>query len=147
AYMLLMAWLRPAAVPAARAEDLHGARDWRLLLKLLRGLAAPLLLMVVVLGSILAGVATPTEAAGVGALGALLLALASRQLSIQVLGEVARATARISSMVYLILIGATIFSLVFRGFGGDSLIEEFFLGLGGGVLTATALVMLGIFLL
>ncbi|MEC9132743.1 MAG: TRAP transporter large permease subunit, partial [Pseudomonadota bacterium] len=103
--------------------------------------------IVAVLGSILGGVATPTEAAAVGALGAGLLALGKGQLSIVKLREVAQATAEISAMVFMILLGASIFSLVFRGFGGDELIHELFHSLPGGAFTATLVVMLVIFLL
>jgi tripartite ATP-independent transporter DctM subunit len=102
---------------------------------------------VAVLGSILGGLATPTEAASVGALGALLLALFRGKLTIPVLHDVAIETTRVTAMVYLILVGATIFSSVFRGFGGDVLIEEILTNLPGGAFTATLLVMLLIFLL
>jgi tripartite ATP-independent transporter DctM subunit len=107
----------------------------------------PLLLICVVLGSILAGFATPTEAAGVGAAGALVLALINKQLKLQKLKEVMMSTTKVTSMVFLILIGASIFSLVFRGFGGEELIEEFFASLPGGVFAAVLLVMVVIFLL
>ena len=107
----------------------------------------PVLLMVAVLGSILFGLATPTEAAGVGAAGAALLALGRRGLSLTVLRSVSLETVRITSMVYLILVGATIFTSVFRGFGGEQLIGNIFTGLPGGVFSATLLVMLVIFLL
>ncbi|WP_102797501.1 TRAP transporter large permease [Bowmanella denitrificans] len=117
------------------------------LLPLLKALLPPLLLMLLVLGSILTGLATPTEAAGVGAFGALLLALISRQLSIATLKEVMLGTTKVTSMVFLILIGASVFSLVFRGLGGEALIEDFFAALPGGVFAAMLLVMLVIFLL
>jgi tripartite ATP-independent transporter DctM subunit len=103
--------------------------------------------MVAVLGSILFGIATPTEAASVGALGAMLLALSRRMLNTAVVHEVAIETMRISSMVYLILVGATIFSSIFRGFGGEELIESLLSDLPGGVFFATLIVMLLIFLL
>jgi tripartite ATP-independent transporter DctM subunit len=101
----------------------------------------------VVLGSILAGAATPTEAAGVGATGALLLAWLRREMNWQRLQEVALSTLEVTAMVFMILIGAAVFSLVFRGFGGEELIQEIFAGLPGGVLAATLLVMVVIFLL
>ena len=94
-----------------------------------------------------AGAATPTEAAGVGAFGATILALIKGQLTFARLKEVVQSTTEVTSMVFLILIGAAIFSLVFRGFGGEELVEQFFAGLPGGVFTATLLVMLVIFLL
>ncbi len=115
--------------------------------KLLGGLLPPLALMAAVLGAILFGLATPTEAAGVGAAGAALLALSRRKLNTDVLRDVSLETVRLTSMAYLILIGATIFSSVFRGFGGEQLIEEIFGALPGGVFSATLLVMLVIFLL
>ena len=107
----------------------------------------PLLLIFMVLGSILAGFATPTEAAGVGAAGALVLAMLNKQLNLQKLKDVMMSTTKVTSMVFLILIGASIFSLVFRGFGGEELIQELFNRLPGGVFTAVLLVMVVIFLL
>jgi tripartite ATP-independent transporter DctM subunit len=114
---------------------------------LFRALFPPLLLIFMVLGSILAGFATPTEAAGVGAAGALVLALLNKQLNLQKLKDVMMSTTKVTSMVFLILIGASIFSLVFRGFGGEELIEELFASLPGGVFAAVLLVMVVIFLL
>jgi tripartite ATP-independent transporter DctM subunit len=113
----------------------------------LKNLVPPVFLIVTVLGSILMGLATPSEAAGVGAFGATLLAGIKGQLSIQKLREVAQNTTKVTSMVFLILIGAAIFSLVFRGFGGEELVEQFFTSLPGGVVGATLLVMVVIFLL
>ncbi|MFZ0470499.1 MAG: TRAP transporter large permease subunit, partial [Thiogranum sp.] len=100
-----------------------------------------------VLGSILGGFATPTEAASVGAVGAMLLAAGARQLTPAVLRDVVRSTLKVTSMVFLILIGASVFSLVFRGFGGDVLIEDLLLQLPGGVVGAMLVVMLVMFLL
>lgn len=113
----------------------------------MKNLLPPVLLIAVVLGSILMGLATPTEAAGLGAFGASTLALVKGQLDIQKLREVAQNTTQITSMVFLILIGAAIFSLVFRGFGGEELVEQFLSNLPGGVIGAVLLVMLVIFLL
>ncbi|WJG09002.1 TRAP transporter large permease subunit [Aliiglaciecola sp. LCG003] len=114
---------------------------------LFSALFPPLILIVMVLGSILGGFATPTEAAGVGASGALVLALVQRQLSVEKLTEVLMSTTKVTSMVFLILIGASIFSLVFRGFGGEELIHSLFEQLPGGVFGAVLLVMVVIFLL
>ena len=114
---------------------------------LFAALFPPLLLIFMVLGSILAGFATPTEAAGVGAAGALVLAMLNKQLNLQKLKDVMMSTTKVTSMVFLILIGASIFSLVFRGFGGEELIQELFNRLPGGVFTAVLLVMVVIFLL
>jgi tripartite ATP-independent transporter DctM subunit len=113
----------------------------------MRNLLPPIFLIAAVLGSILTGAATPTEAAGVGAFGATLLAMLKGQLSIVRLREVAQNTTEVTAMVFLILIGAAIFSLVFRGFGGEELVEQFFSQLPGGVVAATILVMVVIFLL
>jgi tripartite ATP-independent transporter DctM subunit len=110
-------------------------------------LLPPLLLMVVVLGSIIGGYATPTEAAGVGAMGALLLALAYGRLDRPTLRETCSASMSTTAMVFFILIGASIFSLVFRGFGGDEIVQEMFTNMPGGVWGALAIVMLVIFLL
>jgi tripartite ATP-independent transporter DctM subunit len=104
-------------------------------------------LIVAVLGSILYGVATPTEAASVGAVGALLLAASHGQLSLKTLVAVTRQTTIVTSMVFLIFIGAAIFSLVFRGFGGDEAVTDFLSSLPGGTVGAVALVMLVMFLL
>jgi tripartite ATP-independent transporter DctM subunit len=114
---------------------------------LLANLLPPVGLIIAVLGSILAGAATPSEAAGVGAFGALLLAVLKGRLNMARLREVTQGTAEVTSMVFLILIGAAVFSLVFRGFGGEEIVEQFFANLPGGLFTATLLVMLVIFLL
>lgn len=145
-YLLGVAWLRPATMPAIPASERHGASGalWR---QVVLVLLPPLSLIVAVLGSILGGVATPTEAASVGAVGAMLLAAARRRLDLATLREVMVQTTVVTSMVFFILIGAALFSLVFRGFGGDELVTEFLGGLPGGILSAVALVMLVMFLL
>ena len=142
-YMIGVAVFRPDAVPAIPAAE-RPAHDWRFWLRVVRVLLPPLGLIVAVLGSILYGIATPTEAASVGA---LLLAAAQRQLSVKTLTAVVRQTTVVTSMVFLIFIGAAIFSLVFRGFGGDEVVTEFLTNLPGGVVGAVALVMLVMFLL
>jgi tripartite ATP-independent transporter DctM subunit len=113
----------------------------------MRALLPPLLLIFAVLGSILGGLATPTEAAGVGAMGALLMALQRRALSLERLQDIMRNTLRISSMVFMILIGASVFSLVFRGYGGDDGVRAVLDALPGGVFAAVLVVMLVMFLL
>jgi tripartite ATP-independent transporter DctM subunit len=110
-YILGVAFLKPDSVPAHRREDGEVVTAARVL----KALAPPLILIFAVLGSILNGLATPTEAAGVGGMGALLLAIGRGELNLERLQDIMRATLRISSMVFLILIGASIFSLVFRG--------------------------------
>jgi tripartite ATP-independent transporter DctM subunit len=143
AYLILMTFLKPEKMPAIPKEEL-GEVQWG---KLLGALLPPLGLIFAVLGSILLGFATPTEAAAIGAVGATLLALVKGQLNFSQLRSVAYGTTDITCMVFLILIGASLFSLVFRGFGGEHLIEEVFQQLPGGVLGAFFLVMLVIFLL
>ena len=114
---------------------------------ILSALIPPLLLILAVLGSIILGLATPTEAAAVGAIGALILALAKGSLDLSKLREVMQSTVRVTSMVFLILIGASFFSLVFRGYGGDELVRDLLLNLPGGVVGAVIVVMLLMFLL
>ena len=143
AYLVFVAVTQPKRLPALPQEEL-GPIEWG---RLFKALVPPLVLMSSVLGSILAGVATPTEAASLGAIGALVLALLKGHFSLARLREVSFSTAEISSMVFLILIGASLFSLVFRGFGGDVMIENVFAQLPGGVLGAFFLVMVVIFLL
>ena len=111
------------------------------------GILPPVLLIGAVLGSIMLGIATPTEAASVGAVGAMLIAGLRRRLGWRDLQACAESTAQITAMVFLILIGASIFSLVFRGYGGDELVAEMLQGLPGGVVTAVIAVMLLMFLL
>ena len=161
-YIAVTALLRPERAPARRdAEPSAGEPEGLAprnrestdgppavpLRQLIRGLAPPILLIAAVLGSILAGYATPTEAAGVGAMGALLLAVAYRALSWSVLREIGASTVKTTSMVFFILIGASVFSLVFRGYGGDELVAGIFADMPGGVLGATVIVMVVIFLL
>ena len=143
AYIVVVALLRPTVMPAHVREP-----DERVsIVKVLRALLPPLALIFAVLGSILAGLATPTEAAGVGAMGALLLASTRRQLNLDRLQEITRSTLKISSMVFMILIGASIFSLVFRGYGGDDAVRNLLESLPGGVIGAVMVVMLIMFLL
>ena len=136
-YCLAVALFKPKAAPKVAKEDIAELDQQQSLASLvLTALLPPLLLIVAVLGSILFGFATPTEAAGVGATGALLLALIQGQLSKANLKAVMDSTVKITSMVFLILIGASLFSLVFRGFGGEELVHGFFQQMPGGVLGA-----------
>ncbi len=142
-YLVGVAIFRPATMPAYdRGPDEHVS-----LLRVLRAIAPPLLLILAVLGSILGGYATPTEAAGVGGMGALLLAMLRKELDLERLRDVMRSTLKISSMVFLILIGASVFSLVFRGYGGDDGVRAVLEALPGGVIGAVIVVMLVMFLL
>jgi len=142
AYLAGVAVFRPAAMPAA--PQATGATDWA---ALFGALMPPLLLILAVLGSIIGGLATPTEAAAVGAVGALILAAVRRALNLERLQEIMRSTIRVSSMVFLILIGASLFSLVFRGYGGDRLVQELLTNLPGGAFGAILSVMVLMFLL
>ena len=143
AYIVGAAILRPDSMPSRSNDDGRSVGFGALL----RALLPPLALILAVLGSILGGYATPTEAAGVGGMGALLLALLRRELNLPRLREIMQSTLRISSMVFLILIGASVFSLVFRGFGGDDAVHEVLSALPGGVIGAVIVVMLVMFLL
>ena len=141
-YICVTAMVKPARAPGrAQAAGKVTGRA------LARGLLPPLLLIVAVLGSILGGLATPTEAAGVGAFGALALAAGYRSLSVAVLRDICQSTLKTTAMVFFILIGASVFSLVFRGYGGDELVRGLFADMPGGVWGATAIVMLVIFCL
>jgi len=139
-YILLITRLKPEQAPAIKQTQTESKLDWASLL-------LPLLLIVLVLGSILAGVATPSEAAALGALGAILLAIYSKEFNLKRLSSVVHSTTKTSSMVFMILIGASIFSLVFRAFGGDEMIRTGLSNLPGGVFAAMLVVMLSMFLL
>ncbi|HHJ38821.1 MAG: C4-dicarboxylate ABC transporter [Methylothermaceae bacteria B42] len=143
-FILVVAWLKPDWMPAAEDSD-HP--DGQLLGRVLKGLLPPLVLIVAVLGSILGGLATPTEAAAVGAVGAMILAIFKRQFDLPRLREVMRSTTRVTSMVFLILIGASVFSLVFRGFSGDEMVVEWLSDLPGGAFGAMVIVMAVMFAL
>ena len=142
-YIIGLAVFRPASMPARDAAGEQGVTFARIA----SALAPPLILILAVLGSILTGLATPTEAAGVGGMGALLHALGRRELHLERLQDIMRSTLRNSSMVFLILIGASIFSLVFRGYGGDDGVHAILEALPGGVFGAVVVVMLVMFLL
>lgn len=146
-FIVIYALLKPESMPAASPELRRGLSGLQLGKRVVLVLLPPLSLILAVLGSIIAGVATPTEAAAVGALGATLLAISRRQLNLDRLREVMRGTTSVSSMVFLILIGASVFSLVFRGFGGDEAVRHLLLQLPGGALGAMIAVMLVMFLL
>ena len=144
-YLLTAAVLKPERAPPQRTEGADS--EVPTVAALVRALLAPMSLILAVLGSILAGLATPTEAAGVGAVGAMLLALANRTLNREVLRSVCESTLKTTAMVFFILIGASVFALVFRGLGGDVLVQGLFEEFPGGALSALLAVMLVIFLL
>ncbi|MEB2400381.1 MAG: TRAP transporter large permease subunit [Alcaligenaceae bacterium] len=129
AYLIVLAIFRPQVMPPLPESehiDVSAA-----LMRLCRDLLAPLLLIIAVLGSIIAGVATPTEAAALGALGAFLLALFSRQLAFRQFVDVIRDTTKTTAMIMFVMVGATIFSVIFRKLGGDVMIEDM-LGVSSG---------------
>lgn len=143
AYVFAMAVFRPHTVPA----DANATIPPGLSKRVITSLIPPLALIVLVLGSILGGFSTPTEAASLGALGAMLLAAAKKRLNLQRLQEVMRGTLQVSSMIFLIFIGAAFFSLTFRGLGGDDLMHDFLTNLPGGVFTAVLMVMVLMFII
>ena len=141
-YVIIRAYLSPKMAPSQVVTIVSG--KWKILLT---SLLPPFILITSVLGSILLGIATPTEAAGVGALGAILLAVSKSSLTRANLTEAVETTTEITAMVFMILLGSSIFSLVFRGFGGDDLITGIFTELPGGAFGAVLVVMVIIFLL
>lgn len=146
-YLLWLAFKAMKDPDSCPALEISAADRARLGRDVLTSLIPPLLLVVAVLGSILSGIATPTESASVGAIGAMLLAATQRKLTYANLKAVMQATANITSMVFVILLGASVFSLVFRMLGGDELVSGFLNALSGGTLGAILFVMLLMFLL
>jgi tripartite ATP-independent transporter DctM subunit len=144
-YIVAIAIFDKDAMPATANIDNVYANH--LLHDVVKSLLPPLALIFSVLGSIIGGLATPTEAAAIGAVGAIVLAALKGMLTLATLQEVMRSTTRVSCMVFMILIGAALFSLVFRGFGGDELIQELLGDLEGGKYHALFIVMLVMFLL
>ncbi|WP_434612956.1 TRAP transporter large permease [Azospirillum sp. B2RO_4] len=130
-YIILTSIIRPASVPALPPEA-RTLRGWKLLLRVITSLVPPLVLIFLVLGTIFIGIATPTEGGAMGAAGAILLALAKRQLSWSLMRQAMDSTAKLSSFVVFILIGSTVFGLVFRAVNGDLWVEHLLTGLPGG---------------
>lgn len=141
-YLLWTAWRHPERAPPMPPRAQPMPRRQALL-----ALFAPVLLVVLVLGSILGGYATPTEAAAVGAVGSIVIALLAGRFDRARLRQVLDGTVATTAMVYFILIGAAMFTLVFRGFGGDDLVHDLLAELPGGLWGALLLVMLAMFLL
>jgi tripartite ATP-independent transporter DctM subunit len=144
-YLIAMAVFFPKTSPAIPPEP-GAPKGFALARRLVAVLVAPLLLILAVLGSILGGIATPTEAASVGAVGAILLAAVKGTLGVA-LGPVVQRTTQVTCMIFVILIGATMFSLVFRGLGGDDMVHRALGNLPGGAAGAILAVMLAMFLL
>jgi tripartite ATP-independent transporter DctM subunit len=146
AYALLLAWIKPSVAPAMSLEgvDMRGSA---LLKRVVVSLVPPLFLIVVVLGSIFAGVATPTEAGAMGSIGALFLAALNRQLTLKTVNAAMEETSRLTIMVTFLLIGSTAFAIVLRGLGGDHWIAELLTGLPGGWIGFLVAVNVAVFIL
>lgn len=143
-YVVWTAWRHPETAPAVKSLA-NQSPD--LLFSVIKSLVPPLLLILAVLGSIFFGIASPTESAAVGALGAIVLAAIHRRMNLNNLREALQRTTRLTSMVFIIFIGATAFGLVFVGMGGDKLILDLFTALPGGKWTFLVVSMLLIFFL
>jgi tripartite ATP-independent transporter DctM subunit len=143
-FMVYKAIFDPKSCPAIPYEKIEGSS---LIKEIFTALVPPLLLIISVLGSIVGGLATPTEAASVGAVGAMVLAAFRWKLSYKVMREAMVSTATITAMIFIILFGASVFSIVFRQMGGDNLVHEFLSGLPGGAIGAMIVVMLIMFVL
>ncbi len=146
-WQFIYATIYPEEMPPPPPEERAALSRGQLTARVIRVLIPPLMLIICVLGSILIGLATPTEAAGVGAIGAMVLAALRGQLTLANVTAVSRSTAKVTAMVFVILIGAQMFSLVFRGFGGDDMVADFLTNLPGGVFTAMLLTMVLMFFL
>lgn len=145
-YVLIVAWIKPATAPALPPEA-RMTLGWPLLRRVLKVLLPPLVLILLVLGSIFFGVATATEAGAIGALGAMLLALIHRRLTRATLRDTSDVTLRMTSMIMMLLIGSAAFALVFRGLDGDLWIEHLLTNLPGGVIGFLIVANLTIFIL
>ena len=146
AYVGFVAWRKPAMAPALPAEA-RADSGAALAGRIVKVMLPPLLLIVVVLGSIFAGIATPTEAGALGAVGAMVLAAVNRRLDRTALRESMEGTAKLTTMVVFLLIGSTAFTLVFRGLYGDVWIDELLTNLPGGVIGLLIVANLAIFVL
>lgn len=150
AYIVIVTIIKKELAPPVRLEEIHGTKTQQVSQALL-AIIPPLVLIVLVLGSILTGVATPTESSSVGGVGAIALALLYRQFSFRMLWQSSLETVKISAMVFAILIGATAFSMVFTYTGGDWIVEDFMLGLPGEkwgflILSMLIILVLGFFI-
>jgi len=128
-YIVIISILKPEYAPAIPRTELAAISPKQMTLRVMKALVPPLALMLFVLGSIFAGIASPTEAAAVGAVGSTMLTIANRKFNLTILREVMQTTVRLTCMVFIILCGAAAFGLVFRGLGGDGLVREFLGGL------------------
>ncbi|EKF18866.1 TRAP transporter large permease [Nitratireductor pacificus] len=146
AYLIFVAIFQPHRMPAAPAED-NTEPLWRVAFALIRDLLAPIALIAAVLGTIVTGIATPTESAAIGAAGAMLLALLSGKLSLSVFADALRDTTKTTAMIIFVMIGATIFSVIFRKLGGDQMIVDAFALHGDNPYAVLLTIMLLVFVL
>jgi len=149
-YIIIITAANKDLAPPIRLPEMSGSKKVRILVAL-RSVVPPLILIMLVLGSILLGIATPTESSAIGGVGAIILAALYRQFSIKMLWESSLETVKISAMVFAILIGATAFSMVFTYTGGDWIVEDFMMGLPGQkwgfiILSMVAIMVLGFFI-
>ncbi|MDO6505770.1 TRAP transporter large permease subunit [Colwellia sp. 4_MG-2023] len=142
-YILVLGQFKPDFMPPIEVNE--SKRE--LLMQALKDIVPPMILILIVLGSIFAGIATPTESAAIGAVGAIILSILYRSFSFSKLHEVSKETVKVTSMVFAVLIGATAFSMVFSYSGSEYLIEDFFLELPGGTWTFIAFAMIAILIL
>lgn len=126
-WILVVAFLRPDSSPAMPADELADFKGWGMVSRLFKAFLPPFFLILAVLGSIFKGIASPTEAAAVGAMGATILTLLQRKLNFKTLKAVMKDTTTLTCMVFVILVGATAFGLVFRGMSGDIILRNFIL--------------------
>ena len=143
-YMILVAWFQPHRAPSMTDT---GSSAKASLAELLGGVLPPVILIIAVLGSIIGGFATPTEAAAVGGVGSLLMAALRGQLGRSALDQIVRNTAQVTTMVFMIFFGASMFTLTFNAYGGDHAVHEMLHQLPGGAFGAMLVVMLVMFLL
>jgi tripartite ATP-independent transporter DctM subunit len=146
-FIIIYAFIRPQAAPGPPEDEWASMNRKEFVLRFLGALLPPFFLILAVLGTIFFGIASPTESAGMGAFGAIILTLIKRRLSLDVLKQVMVSTTRLSSMAFLILLGAAAFGLVFRGMGGDSVVRNFLVGTIGGRWGILVVVMLTLFIL
>ncbi|SHJ22964.1 TRAP transporter large permease [Aquimarina spongiae] len=145
-YILIISWIRKEDAPSIPAEEIQEFRGSQFGARVIKVLLLPVLLIVLVLGSIFTGIASPTEASAIGAIGATLLTIIQKKFSLQILKEVGQETAKLTSMVFFILLGATTFTLVFRTLGGDAYLQEIIMSSNLTPLLFLLLVMLVVFI-
>ena len=145
-YILIISWIRKEDAPSIPAEEIQEFRGSQFGARVIKVLLLPVLLIVLVLGSIFTGIASPTEASAIGAIGATLLTIIQKKFSLKILKEVGQETAKLTSMVFFILLGATTFTLVFRTLGGDAYLQEIIMSSNLTPLLFLLLVMLVVFI-